>query len=207
MDAYKNVENSGENKRRSSRLSGGYGKRKRESNGEELLQNKMTKTGEEGAATVNFTMDDIKRFMNGEFLDSINQNMDKRMEKLSDRIDETQNELRTHRDQVDKELEKMRLDLQADRCLPAAVVAGKPQTYASAALTAAKDQGRRDIPSLNDHNAKLYWRARKSSRLFPVAGETEEEIRRNLRHFYLTKLRVPAADIQDGQTGVDDSVL
>ena len=67
----------------------------------------MTKTGEEGAATVNFTMDDIKRFMNGEFLDSVNQNMDKRIEKLSDRIDETQNELRTHKDQVDKEIYRL----------------------------------------------------------------------------------------------------
>ena len=80
-------------KRRSTRLSGSYGKRKRDSTGEDSTKTKMTKTnGTPESTTVNFTMDDIKVFMNGEFLDSVNKNMDKNIKVLSDRIDDTQQE-------------------------------------------------------------------------------------------------------------------
>ena len=96
--------------RRSSRLSGGgrYGKRKRvESSAEEEEEvgagAKMTKTAAaaaDGPSTVDFTFDDLKRYMNGEFLTTINQNMEKNHKKLSDRIDKTQEDLNTHKAHV-----------------------------------------------------------------------------------------------------------
>ena len=181
-------------KRRSSRLSGSYGKRKRDHTEEEEIRPKMTKTGEASEpATVNFTMDDIRKFMNGEFLDSVNLNMDRNIKKLSDRIDDTQQELRTHKDHVNEELAKMRQELDTDRCLPIPI----PEIPSSYAAAVACPQVLGSSTSANEQQAKLYWRARKSSRFFPVFGETEDEIRRNLKDFCVSKLKIPSADILD----------
>ena len=193
MDNEKADSSTESKRRRSSRLSGGltYGKRKRESEEGEALGAKMTKTGnvpEAEASKVNFTFDDIKKFMNGEFLDKVNVNVDKSIKKLSDRIDETQNELKTHKEQIGKELAKMRKYLELDRGPPTPIVG----SYAEVASHCPEETNRSD-----DRRGNQYWRARRSSRIFPIQGETEEEMRASLRDFFITKLKMPARDIHE----------
>ena len=38
---------------------------------------------------------------------------------------------------------------------------------------------------------------RRSSRIFPIQGETEQEMRTSLREFFITKMKIPARDIQE----------
>ena len=187
------MDSGGEGRRRSSRLSGQARKRRRSdqsSDSSDHTKSKMSKNSE--TTTVNFTFQDIKNFMNGEFMTTVNRTIDRNMKKLSDRIDQTQDDLRTHKEQMGRELAKMREELGAERPMPAlssyadAAAAAKPMADATPKHAAGSDR--------REHQ---YWRARRSSRFFPINGETEEELRKSLRLFCTEKLRILAEDLQD----------
>ena len=130
-------------RRRSSRISGSGNKRKRayneaEETGFRATKPKMPKNENTGTSTsVNFTFDDMKKFMHGEFRTAINEDIEKNNKKLSDRIDSTQAELRTHKAHVEKEMERMRQELSARAEVPAVPAVPSlppPGTYAACLL-------------------------------------------------------------------------
>ena len=141
---------------------------------EEATNAKMAKS------TVDFTLADLKVYMNGEFRDSINEDMDNKLVTLNQRIDKTQDELKSHKNHVEQELKKMRSALESGRP-PLALVPEK-----SLAKQADREDGR---------TVSQYWRARRSSRFFPIDGVTEEELRRELGFFFESKLRMPTGDV------------
>ena len=71
-----------------------------------------------------------------------------------------------------------------------------PGTYAS---VASKPEGQRVVPPQNKlgQEQRQYWRARRSSRFFPVPGVTDEELKSSLKHFCLEKLRIPSEDLNE----------
>ena len=168
-------------RRRSSRLLSADGKRKHPDPIGSSSGPKMMKTNEGAAvpSTVNFTFDELKHYLNGEFRCSINEDIDKSFKKLSDRVDRNQAELRTHKEQVDKELKAMRAELDSTRNPPigdyASVAAAAPQEVGRRAGSVGHEPRRRE-----DREAEQYWRARRSSRLFPIQGVEEDELRANL---------------------------
>ena len=188
MDNNCNDEEGETKRRRSSRLSGNYGKRKRiTTEEEEEARTKMPKTGETSEpATVNFTMDKLKVYMNGEFRASINQDMDKKFDNISKRVDQNQMEIRTHKEKMDRELKKMREELESSKNAP-------PITYAVAAKSDVVKSNRASRRS--EEEANQYWRSRRSSRFFPILGDTEEELRESLGDFLDNKLCMPTNDV------------
>ena len=173
--------------RRSLRLSKNvYGKRRRESatEAEEEVEtrSKMTKT--------DFTLDDLKAYMNGEFLSNINETMDRNHKKLSDRMDKTQKDLRIHKDHVERELSKMRAEIGSNKN-PGPDLG---LTYAGATAAGGSSGTEKKSASKGEREEKQYWRARRSARFFPIEGVTEQELRQSVEHFCTEKLRIPAAD-------------
>ena len=67
-------------------------------------------------------------------------------------------------------------------------------SYAAAASQAANAA---KVPTPRTGQDAQYWRARRSSRFFPVLGETEVELKRNLYEFCTEKLRIPSGDLLD----------
>ena len=182
--------------RRSSRLSGSgsAGKRKRaySDDADSAPKPKMTKDSEK--QLVDFTFADLTKFMNGEFCDSINKDMERNNKELSKRIDQTQAELQTHKKQVQRELAKMRAELKSPAEAPEtdSRVSISGESYAKAAAAPA---ARAPTSGKNRDVEKQYWRSRRSSRFFPVEGVKDRELRASLSDFFENKLRIPAGDI------------
>ena len=101
----------------------------------------MTKTNTNGEpvsqSTVDFTLDELKTYLNGEFRDSINTDIDQKLSGLSDRVKMNQDEIKTHKEEMKKEMKKMREELNASKAPPSIV------SYAHAA----KNVGLRPRPS------------------------------------------------------------
>ena len=166
---------------------------------EEATKPKMPKnTAPAGApTTVNFTFDDMKNFMHGEFRTAINEDIDRGNKKLSERIDSTQAELRSHKVQVEKEMQQMRKELDDRKAVPigsamAALPLPQLGNYAAMASKTRAPSAR----SQDDHDKRQFLRSRRSSRFFPVSGVTDEELRQSLEEFFLERLRIPAEDLR-----------
>ena len=158
-------------RRRSSRL-----KRKRRNT--ELEQEdhprsqKMSRPNEEAVAGsvsapvgVDFTMDQLTKWMNNEFRTAINKDIDNSIKGLSARVDKNQEEFRTHRDRVDRELQEMRNELQSQSNKNPPVA-----NYVSAATSGpSRPQHPAPAPVLKNtsRQAEQFWRSRRSSRVFP----------------------------------------
>ena len=178
-----------------------YGKRRRESTptGEEDDSDaSMTKTNKPAgsSSTVDFTFADLQNYMNGEFLSTINRNMDNSIKALSDRIDQTQEELRTHKGQMQRELERMREELGSGQ-VSVPVTGGHSASNSYAVAAAAATTKKTSSAHRDGRFEAQYWHARRSSRFFPVMGESEDELRENLKNFCTDKLRIPSGDIQE----------
>ena len=141
-----------------------------------------------------FTFEDMKKWMNGEFRMSINEDMERNNRAISTRIDQTQAELRSHKEHVQKELDLMRKELGSRTNPP--IVQPDPDSYAAAA-TAAKECLPADKVSGDSRETKHFLRSRRSSRFYPIEGTSEEELRTNLRMFLEEKLRIPSGDIRE----------
>ena len=107
----------GEEKRRSSRLSSVEAKLKNPDSVDHASSHKpkMTKNSSGSPAsppsapsTVDFTLDQLKAYMNGDFRDSMNKDIDKKFDRMSERVDQNQAEIRSHKDRMDREMKLMR---------------------------------------------------------------------------------------------------
>ena len=128
--------------------------------------------------TVDFTFAQLQTWMNGEFRKSINDDLDKKMSSLSKKVDATQAEMRTHKAYVERELKNMKARLEDETPRP---VASNDRTVATAGNKKSKTER-------EDYH---YWRARRSAKIFPVLGETEDEMMAGLREFFFVKLNMP----------------
>ena len=118
---------------------------------------------------MDFTFAQLQGWMNGEFRQSINEDLDKKMTTLTKKVDATQAELRTHKAYVEKEIRNMKAQLEDDSA----------RTVANCVVSEAP--GPNGNSSRTDREDYQYWRSRRSAKIFPVLGETEEELRTSLR--------------------------
>ena len=140
-------------------------------------------------APVPLTLNDPTHFMNGEFRLSINQDMDKKLAGITERVDKNQRDLSTHKAYIEGELKEMRRQL-TDRPVPVAAPPIQAVSVAAAATIAnPKSGGGRE-----EREARQYWRARRSARFFPVHGENESELRASLAVFLEQKMKIPTGE-------------
>ena len=175
-------------RRRSERIATGSsnGKRKSTSQEDTTSKPKMPRTDEhQDKGTVDFTFAQLQDWMNGEFRQSINKDLDKRMNSLTKKVDATQAELKTHKAYVEKEIRNMKAQLEDN---PSQNGHGPGTT---APLPSRGSNGRAEREDYH------YWRSRRSAKIFPVLGETESELRESLKEFFFVKLNMPANCVKD----------
>ena len=155
-------------------------KRSGEEEREEEIGPKMPKT--------DFTFDDLKEYMNGEFRDGIGKDMDRRLDVINGRLDKTQQELKSHKAHVEREMQSMRAELACNK-------PPVPETKALPTPGRMVQSG----TARTERETRQYWRSRRSSRFFPIQGETEMELRNNLKIFLQEKLEMPTGDVGDDE--------
>ena len=110
--------------------------------------------------------------------------MDEKLVGLNKNIEKTQNDLNSHKAHVEKELRMMK-----------AALGGNTSTQLPLVPQAPPVRGPPTMDRKDGHDTRQYWRSRRSSRFFPVAGVTEEDLRRELQSFFDTKLNMPTGDV------------
>ena len=107
-----------------------------------------------------FTFDDLKVYMNGEFREGIGEDMDKKLDNLTTRMDNTQQELKSHKAHVERELRNIRAEFSGTK--------PPPPTLASKEAAGDRTTSSQNVARA-DKESRQYWRSRRSSRFFPIS--------------------------------------
>ena len=167
----------------SKRLSGGERategdrKRRREEDGDDIDQERKSKS----------RMTDFD-------WDKLQERLDKQRKEISDDTRKTVDGINRRLDITDEKLNKLKDDSQAEfKQIRERVAALEGGSAVAPATSAAKQPNM----SPGGQNSKQYWFSRRCSRMFPIVGETEDQLWASLQDFVLRKLKVPRQEIDD----------
>ena len=159
-------------------------KRQQETDGDVPLPSKPKMGNEKESKKVDFSLDDLKAYMDGDFRKKIDEDNQKTINSLTNKIDKTQSDLNSHKMRMDGEMRKIREEM----ANVTALVTSKLDYQAPTGMNAASRER-------SGQNERQYWFSRKCSRMFPVEGKEEKTLWGNLEVFLKQKLMIPSHDI------------